>query len=128
MVETVIQASEGGGYLKFQGIDADRFSVEAGDAACWARTAASTYQAGSPALFFKEMSIDWRGWAGEKIWEDLDQQLRLTGTIDNIGHVSVRVEIWSANYNAKLRITLVLDAGQLDEVAFRVLDAVPLVP
>ena len=128
MTEIEIKSSERGAYLKFRGLSAEHFEVEAGDPNFWARVRVSTYMSGSPALFFKEMAIDWRGWQDEKIWEDLDHCLRLVGTIDNLGHVSLRTEIWGSYYSAKMEITLLLDSGQLDAIAARVLEAVPFVP
>jgi Family of unknown function (DUF6228) len=39
--------------------------------------------------FFRELAADWRGWQGERAYESLEHELRLTATHD--GHVRLAV-------------------------------------
>jgi hypothetical protein len=39
------------------------------------RAPASTYMNGSPSAMFKAMALEWRGWAGERTWQDLDRRV-----------------------------------------------------
>lgn len=53
--------------------------------------------------FFQGLAADWRGWVGERIYESLEHELRLTARHD--GHVRIAVELrqsslpdgWSAS-------------------------------
>lgn len=117
MPEIEIRSSEDGGYLKLQRVNAEEFSVEAGNNHFRGRALVSTFTVGSPAQFFNDMAEHWRGWAGEKEWSDLDHRLSLKGTVDNLGHVSVRIELRGDDYTSGLDITLRLDAGQLSHTA-----------
>jgi hypothetical protein len=42
--------------------------------------------------FFRQLAADWRGWGGERIYESLEHDLRLTATHD--GHVRLAVQLW----------------------------------
>lgn len=115
--EIEIRSSEHGGYLKLQRVSAEEFSVEAGNHHFQGSALVSTFMVGSPAQFFDDMAKHWRGWAGEKEWSDLEHRLSLTDTVDNLGHVSVRIQLQGADYTSRLDITLWLDAGQLSDTA-----------
>jgi hypothetical protein len=62
--------------------------------------------------FFQELAASWRGWPGEKAYESLEHDLRLTATHD--GHVRLGVQMsrtsgpdgWSAS------VVLRLDPGE----------------
>jgi hypothetical protein len=64
------------------------------------------------AAFFQELAGGWRGWPGEKAYESLEHDLRLTATHD--GHVRLAVQMsrtsgpdgWSAS------VVLRLDPGE----------------
>jgi hypothetical protein len=53
--------------------------------------------------FFRELAADWRGWPGERTYESLEHELRLTASHD--GHVRIAVQLrqssvpdgWSAS-------------------------------
>lgn len=53
--------------------------------------------------FFQGLADDWRGWRGERVYESLEHELRLTATHD--GHVRLAVQMaptgdpdgWSAS-------------------------------
>jgi hypothetical protein len=42
--------------------------------------------------FFRALASDWRGWPGERMYESLEHDLRLTATHD--GHVQLTVQLW----------------------------------
>jgi hypothetical protein len=62
--------------------------------------------------FFQGLAVDWRGWPGERTYESLEHELRLTARHD--GHVRIVVELrqsslpdgWSASG------VLVIDPGE----------------
>ncbi len=38
------------------------------------------------AAFFSDLADSWRGWEGEKSWESIEHDLRVTATSDPLGH------------------------------------------
>ena len=44
------------------------------------------------AAFFGQLAADWRGWDGERTYESLESDLRLTATHD--GYVRLAVQLW----------------------------------
>lgn len=42
--------------------------------------------------FFRQLAADWRGWDGERTYESIDHDLRLTATHD--GYVRLAVQLW----------------------------------
>jgi hypothetical protein len=44
-------------------------------------------------VFFRGLAADWRGWLGERTYESLEHDLRLTATHDGHGHVRLAVEM-----------------------------------
>ena len=42
--------------------------------------------------FFRQLAADWRGWDGERTYESLEYDLRLTATHD--GYVRLAVQLW----------------------------------
>ena len=42
--------------------------------------------------FFRQLAADWRGWDGERTYESLEHDLRLTATHD--GYVRLAVQLW----------------------------------
>ncbi len=123
---TVIWSSVDGGSLTLRRISADRMLVEARNEHFWGRTECDIFSVDSPAAFFAEMANEWRGWKGTKEWSDREDALQLSATIDNLGHVSLDVKLWGTDYSTRLQITLVLDAGQLEDIARRVMKTVPI--
>ena len=45
--------------------------------------------------FFRELAADWRGWRGERIYESMEHELRLTASHD--GHVRIAVQLHRSN-------------------------------
>lgn len=81
------------------------------------RAPASTYVNGSPSAIFKAMALEWRGWTGEKSWQDLDQRVSFSARSDSTGHISVSIELTGQDYDSRLRVILRFEAGQLDDMA-----------
>lgn len=78
------------------------------------------HHSSSLAAYFGELAaLWWRGWDGEKVYESLEGQLRLSATRDSVGHVylgvALRDGMGGADYTAGAK--LVIDAGQLDAIA-----------
>src|SRR5690606_8073975 len=65
---------------------------------CSARLATSTYCNGSPALLFRKMAANWRGWEGELSWSTLEGEFKMTATADRLGHIELLAEIKSDAY------------------------------
>jgi hypothetical protein len=70
------------------------------------------------------LATDWRGFAGAKVWEDDQGNIRLSATHNGMGYVYVDVSLrklpanhaddqWSVN------ATVAVDAGQLESAAKR---------
>jgi hypothetical protein len=47
------------------------------------------------AAFFADLAKDWRGWAGERIYESLEHDLRFVAEHD--GHVRLKVRLWQSS-------------------------------
>jgi hypothetical protein len=75
--------------------------------------------ADSWSVFFRDLAKHWRGWDGPKTQASLEENLRLSCTIDRLGHVSVHVILQGEAYAPRWRAEDVihLEAGQLDEIA-----------
>lgn len=88
----------------------------------WARASAevSTYLYGPPTPFFRSLAESWRGWEGEKKWEDLEHRVGLTATCDRTGHITSRVQVQDSQYSGRAILPIYLDAGGLEALAHRV--------
>jgi len=126
MTKVEIEASANGGYLIFWPHRLGGFRVEAGNGQFWGCAEVSTHEASSPATLFVDMAEHWRGWKGEKTWSDLDAECVLVATCDSFGHVALGVHISGFTYTSKLTVTLALEAGQLEQLAKRMLAAFPI--
>jgi hypothetical protein len=79
-------------------------------------TPASTFYNGSPSELFRGMSRDWRGWKGEKSWQDLGCRVALSAQADSVGHIKLRVQL-SGDHESRLVAVLEYEAGQLEEMS-----------
>jgi hypothetical protein len=85
-------------------VSPDRF-IDAWPASCLGPSASRPVYHGYPSgfrdliLFFEEMERDWRGWAGVRLWESLEEDLRIEGRHEH-GHVQLRVTLrhWVADW------------------------------
>jgi hypothetical protein len=73
------------------------------------------------AAFFHDLAANWRGWSGEKEWGSLDSELALTAVTDSKGHTSLLVRLRSGPYpyDWRLTSTLLIEAGQLEQIAVK---------
>ena len=87
----------------------------------WAQGSAevSTYVCGPPAPFFTSLADAWRGWEGERKWEDLEERVGLTATCDKTGHVTLAVLLRDAQYSGRVQVRINLEAGGLEDIARR---------
>jgi hypothetical protein len=44
---------------------------------------------------FADLAEHWRGWSGQKVWENNEHTLRLEATHDGLGHVGIDVHLTS---------------------------------
>jgi hypothetical protein len=88
----------------------------------WAQASAevSTYLYGPPTPFFTSLADSWRGWEGEKKWEDLEHRVGLTATCDKTGHITLSVQIRDSQYSGRVQVPIYLEAGGLEGIASRV--------
>lgn len=75
-----------------------------------------------PSVFFKELADSWRGWAGEKQWRAMEDELRLSATCDSLGHIRLRIELSPDAFprNWSVLSYVHFEAGQLDSLHHRV--------
>ncbi|HEV2880394.1 MAG TPA: DUF6228 family protein [Pyrinomonadaceae bacterium] len=72
------------------------------------------------ATFFQDVASNWRGWPGEKRWESIEGDLKLTCTSTTLGNVNVAVELHSFaddSFTWDVRCSLVIESWQLDLLA-----------
>jgi hypothetical protein len=69
--------------------------------------------------FFQSLANSWRGWEGEKKWASLEEELKLSASIDHTGHVKLRIQLKSGHYayDWRLETAVQLEAGQLEALA-----------
>jgi len=75
----------------------------------------------SPTNFFQELASNWAGWSGKKTWGSMEGEYNLAATTDLTGHITLVAELNPLGippcFSALL--SLVLEAGQLDQIARR---------
>jgi hypothetical protein len=78
-----------------------------------------SYKPAHLAQFFRDLAIHWNGWTGQKEWGSLEGELTLVATIDSTGHIhlSVRLRSGPHPFNWKLSAVLLIEAGQLEQIA-----------
>ena len=83
--------------------------------------------------YFDSLAADWRGWTGERVWEDDQGNIRLVATHDGIGYVFIDVSLhrlpsrsrdeeWSVNS------IVAVDAGQLGSATAKLRALIASVP
>lgn len=105
--------------LTFSYVSGESFTAVLESAHLSGRVIASTYHIGPPSLLFEEMALNWKGWKGEKSWAALEDELRLTATIDLTGHIRLQVTMrdYSCPSDWCLQAAILLEAGQLAGLA-----------
>jgi hypothetical protein len=73
--------------------------------------------------FFSDLAANWRGWDGKREWASIEGEMSLTATIDRTGHISLSVRIRSGPYpfDWTMSAVLLIEAGQLDQIAASVI-------
>jgi hypothetical protein len=69
--------------------------------------------------YFAELAENWRGWNGIKQWNSLEGELQISSESDSLGHVTMDITLESYG-SWKSQITLVFDAGQLDDISSKI--------
>jgi hypothetical protein len=69
--------------------------------------------------FFENLANSWTGWEGERRWTSLEEELKLSASIDRTGHVTIRVGLMSGHhmYAWRLETAVELESGQLEALA-----------
>ncbi|HEY1404471.1 MAG TPA: DUF6228 family protein [Pyrinomonadaceae bacterium] len=70
--------------------------------------------------FLQDVARNWRGWPGEKRWESIEGDLKLTCTITTLGLFKIVVELHSCDddpFTWEARCQLELESWQLDALA-----------
>jgi hypothetical protein len=69
---------------------------------------------------FEDLAEHWRGWSGQKVWENNEHTLRLAATHDGLGHVEIEVHLTRyAHAEWEASGSIMLDAGDLRGLARR---------
>jgi len=67
---------------------------------------------------FDDLEANWRGWSGEKAWESIEHDLRLSCTHDGLGHVKIKVEMQAYTLaDWSVMAYTIVEAGQLTKLA-----------
>lgn len=75
------------------------------------------------ARYFESLMDSWRGWDGERVFESIEHDLRVSATHD--GHVRIAVVLWESTEPRGWRVEaeLRIDAGEQLSVAAREVSA-----
>ncbi len=69
--------------------------------------------------YFQDLALNWRGWEGSKGDDSLEGHLKISATLDRLGHVALAVSLgddpWRSTW--RVRRTLCLEAGQLESIS-----------
>ena len=98
----------------------EKFTVELTD--CQLSATADVwagYTHSAPVCLFEEMAERWTGWKDRLTWQSLEGELKLECSHDGLGHIQVRVTLWSGcmPFDWKAEVTVNTEAGQLDKLA-----------
>jgi hypothetical protein len=72
---------------------------------------------GDLVVFFRDLASDWRGWQGERVYESLEHDLRLTAVHDGHVRLTVQLEQTSVPGGWSAAAVLWLDPGEEMTVA-----------
>ena len=101
------------------GYDGYSFDVTLHTTALTAAVTVHDIQPPSWSRFFASLAREWEGWQGEKTHESLEYHLRISATMDSVGHVALRVTLRGdvSENNWRAEDTLFLEAGQLERLS-----------
>ncbi|MEO5969573.1 MAG: DUF6228 family protein [Bdellovibrionia bacterium] len=73
---------------------------------------------GSFLRFFEDLSKSWKGWEGPKSWKSLEEDLKISCTVDKLGHVSFVLEMTNGIGDPQwtVKTTLKVDSGSLENI------------
>ena len=73
------------------------------------------------AAYFEDMARGWRGWTGNKVWNDDETQVKLSATHDGKGAVNLEVVLQDMGYQGpghwRARTVVPIEPGALDGIA-----------
>jgi Family of unknown function (DUF6228) len=74
----------------------------------------------SLAHLFKEMTENWMGWEGVKVWNTTKGDFSLSSTSDKLGHSTLEVELLKRDLPQlwSIKATIEIEAGQLERIAY----------
>ena len=116
-----IKSSHSGTILRFSEIDGDYFHVSienpifSGTVRAWGYT-----DAHGLVRLFDSLAKDWKGWNGNRDWETIEGEFKISCSHDGLGHIRMSVEIqqdFGSDEPWKLKAGLIVDAMQLDQIA-----------
>jgi hypothetical protein len=72
-----------------------------------------------PSDLFEDLAQNWKGWAGEKKWRSMEDELTLIAVRDSVGHIFLTAKIHSNEIPAvwSAKATVMIDAGQLEQIS-----------
>jgi len=118
---TIIKSVRDGMRLEFSNRGSDFFQVSASNSDIHVAARVSSFEPRPSSMpgFFRDLAVHWQGWQGKKEWASLEGELTFTATSDSTGHTSLAVKLRPNLYPCSwtLLVTLVLEAGQLEQVA-----------
>jgi hypothetical protein len=118
-----IPSSQGGRTFSLSKRKRDYFDASiSGDSLSAKRTIYSYFYEDAFIELFDYMATNWKGWTGEKTWESVEGELKLTATSDKLGHVTLLINLRNQNSedNWAVQAPIFLDSGNLDEIARKV--------
>jgi hypothetical protein len=71
-------------------------------------------RSGGELNFFSDLSSNWRGWSGAKVFESLEHDFQMAATSDSTGHIDIEVRLkkyWPTETTVTAH--LLLESGQL---------------
>jgi Family of unknown function (DUF6228) len=80
----------------------------------------SSYMASSLATYFANLArASWNGWSGEWIWATLEEDLRLSASIDRTGHIKLRYEMRPnrPEFDWSIHGAVELEVGRMEAIA-----------
>ena len=124
--EVIIRSAQDGTVLRFSDPVASRdeeglacFTVSLSGPLIQASARIDSFESGNLPAYFENIAACWKGWKGEKRWENVENELELVATSDSLGHVFLSFTLRSGHSDFAWTVSgrLLLEAGQLDAIA-----------
>jgi len=120
MITAVIKSSRDGRTLTFSEREGDYFKVAVGGGSVSAIKKVWGYTDTSFLVdLFTSIARDWKGWTGERHWESIEGDLKVSASSDKLGHIRLETEIKNHDPEDdwRIQVPVYLDAGSLDTIA-----------